>query len=438
MKKSLTTEILGVFSTNFSVVLLSFLTGIIMSRNLGPEGKGIYTSILVIPLMIRSLCEMGLRQSTMYYLGRGLFDEKRYIGSVFALYLLTTTLSVALTAYIYSLLNNSAYTLSTMSLAMLTLPINLLLSYSGGVFLGKDLIVKFNRQKWIPAVFGLLGVIVFVWVMKLGVWGALLSLVLSTLLVLFFNVKDIIKEYGWIGPVFDFRIISAILKLGSLYGISLFIIQMNYKVNIILLERLSTAEQIGFFSVGANIAQQLWQLPTALSVVILSKSATAQDQERLGDNVLKLLRLTLLAGVLLALLLFFVTPFLLPIIYGQAYIPSIRVVQMILPGMLIMIIFKILNSRMAGLGKPYYALFVFGPTLLLNIILDIFLIPKYHAVGTAMASNVCWGISTVIFIGVYASRTGTSLKAMFGYKKSDFLFLKQLKLTMSHIFRRMN
>lgn len=379
---------------------------------------------------------MGLRQSTMYYLGKGLFDEKRYISCVFGLYLLTTSLSVVLTAYIYSLLDNPAYTFSNITLVLLTLPINLLLTYSAGIFLGKDLIGKFNRQKWMTAVLGLFGIIIFVWVMKLGVWGALLSLVLSSFLVLLLNLKDIVTEYGWIKPRFDMRILSAILKLGSIYGISLFIIQMNYQVNIILLERLSTADQIGFFSVGANIAQLLWQLPMALGVVVLSKSATSQDQdqERLGENVLKLLRLTVLAGVLLAIILFFAIPFLLPLVYGQAFVPSIGVVQMILPGVLIMIIFKVLNSRLAGLGKPYYALYVFGPTLLLNIVLDILIIPKYHAVGAAMVSNVCWMLSTVFFSWIYASQMDISIKEMFLFKRSDFYFLKHVKLKMDTLF----
>ncbi|MDD5458684.1 MAG: polysaccharide biosynthesis C-terminal domain-containing protein [Phycisphaerae bacterium] len=429
MKKNLTAEILGVFSTNFSVIVLTLLTGIITSRVLGPEGRGVVTSIMVIPQMVRNLCEMGFRQSTMYYIGRGIFDEKRYIRSIFGLYLLTTSASIAITLGIYCLLNNPNYTVGNMTLALLTLPINLLLTYSGGVFLGKDLIVKYNRQRWVPAVLGMVGVVIFVWAMKLGVWGALLSLVLSNLGILFFNVRDIIKEYGWIWPVFDRRIMMAIIKLGSVYAVSLFIMQMNYRVNIILLERLSTAEQIGFFSLGAGIAELLWQLPTALSVVIISKTATTQvqDQGRLGENVLTLLRLTLLAGGVLAVVLFFAVPFLLPVIYGQAFSPSIKVVQTILPGVVIMVVFKVINSRLAGLGKPYYALYVFGPTLILNIVLDIFLIPKYHAVGAAMASNLCWTISTLVFVRVYASQMTVSLKEMFFLKKSDFNFMKRFR-----------
>ncbi len=427
-KKSLTSEIIGVFSTNFSVLLLSLITGVITSRILGPNGKGIYTAILVVPLMIRSLCDLGLRQATMFYLGKKAYDEKRYIGSVFGLYILTSTLSISITLALYSLLYNPAYTPANITLALLTLPINLLLSYTGGVFLGKDLIAKFNRQRWIPAVFGLLGVILFVWIFRWGVWGALLALVVSRLIVLFFNLGYVYKEYGWINPVFDFRIISSIVKLGIIYGISLFVIQLNYKVNIILLERLSSADQIGFFSVGSNIANLLWQLPAALSVVILSKSATtaSDDQQRLSGNVLKLLRLTLLAGIAAGAVLYFVIPFLLPFVYGKEFVPSVSVVQTILPGVIIMIVFKVLNSRLAGLGKPYYALFVFGPTLLLNIVLDIIFIPKYHAVGAAMVSNVCWLLSTCVFIVVFSRKTGFSLKEMFTVKKTDFNFLRTL------------
>ena len=61
---------LRVFSSNIFSLLLSFLSGIIIARCLGPENKGLYTSILVIPLLVQSLCEMGLRQATTFYLGK--------------------------------------------------------------------------------------------------------------------------------------------------------------------------------------------------------------------------------------------------------------------------------------------------------------------------------------------------------------------------------
>jgi O-antigen/teichoic acid export membrane protein len=428
-KRSFTSETLGVLGTNFSVLILSILGSIAVSRTLGPEAKGVFTSILVVPLTIKGFCELGLRQSTMYYLGKEIFDEIKYIRSVFGLYLITTSVSLALTAYIYFLLDNPAYTISNISLALLTLPINLLLTYSGGVFLGKDLITKFNRQKWIPAVFNLLGIIIFVWLMKLGIWGALLTTVLSSAIILIFNMHYIITKYGRFKPLFDFKIIGSILKLGAIYGLSLFIIQLNYRINILLLERFSSAAEIGYFSVGTAIAELLWQMPAALGIIIISKSATTSRQDKLEENTLQLLRLALLAGIGLAIAIYITTPYLLPLFYGHAYIPSIHVVQAILPGVLIMIVFKILNSRLAGLGKPYYALYAFAPTLVLNSILGYFFIPQYHAVGAAMISNICWTISVVILVFLYSSKMNVPLRKIFAYQITDFNFVSRLRKT---------
>ena len=84
------------------------MASIVTSRALGPEAKGVYASILIVPLTIKSFFEMGVRQSTMYYMGRGAYDEKLYISSVFGLYLITTFASVCFTLFVFYVLGNNA------------------------------------------------------------------------------------------------------------------------------------------------------------------------------------------------------------------------------------------------------------------------------------------------------------------------------------------
>ena len=119
------------------------------------------------------------------------------------------------------------------------------------------------------------------------------------------------------------------------------------------------------------------------------------------------------------------TPPLLPLIFGKSFIPSIRVVQTILPGIVIFMIFRIIESYFAGLGKPMLSVMTLIPSLLLNIILNLLWIPRYGIIGSAMATNFSYAFATIIFLFVFQKYSRLSFKELLILKPSDLQRLKK-------------
>jgi O-antigen/teichoic acid export membrane protein len=87
---------------------------------------------------------------------------------------------------------------------------------------------------------------------------------------------------------------------------------------------------------------------------------------------------------------------------------------------------------LAGKGKPWIALKAMIPALIINIILNIILIPEKGANGAAIASTISYSIAAILFTFFYSKTSKVSIKQIFTYKKNYF------KLFMSVFNKLMN
>ncbi|MFD2433778.1 hypothetical protein ACFSO9_09660 [Mesonia maritima] len=145
----------------------------------------------------------------------------------------------------------------------------------------------FNKINWIPSLISLLAIALFVMSLGLGVSGALIAQIGGVLfmfvILLFKNrfLKSFSLRYDWI-------IIKKMLSLGLIYAFALFIINLNYKIDIVLLDQLSTAFEMGIYSKGSGITQYLWQIPMLFSTIVFARSAVSKQDSEFSHKVAQL------------------------------------------------------------------------------------------------------------------------------------------------------
>lgn len=103
------------------------------------------------------------------------------------------------------------------------------------------------------------------------------------------------------------------------------------------------------------------------------------------------------------------------------------IIQYILPGILFISTYRILSSRLSGIGKPQISIYVFFPALIINVLLNLWWIPAYGALGAVMASNVSYTIGTIAYIFIYSKIVGMPVHRIFAFQKSDFAFIKEMR-----------
>jgi len=88
------------------------------------------------------------------------------------------------------------------------------------------------------------------------------------------------------------------------------------------------------------------------------------------------------------------------------------------------VVFKVLHSNLAGRGYPLAAIWVYLGALVVNILLNLILIPLYGTFGSAVASSVSFIAGAVVYAWVYARMSDINLVRMFYQPVSDWHTLK--------------
>jgi Na+-driven multidrug efflux pump len=114
--------------------------------------------------------------------------------------------------------------------------------------------------------------------------------------------------------------------------------------------------------------------------------------------------------------------------FGQAYTP----LMLLMPGIFTLSLAKVFTADFFSRGKPQYAMWVSITSLVLNVALNIVLIPRTWSVGSlsiggmngaAIASSISYTFSFLMFLYFYIRESGERSRDIFIPKKSDFLMI---------------
>jgi O-antigen/teichoic acid export membrane protein len=405
--------------SKFIVIIFGLTTSIIIARILGPEKNGHIAILLVYPSLFMTFGSLGISQSLTYFVGKNIYNEEKIKIAITQIWIFSSTISIISCIILIYAFNNSTNSLILITLALIPIPFTLFNTYNMGLYLGKNQINKYNQINWIPSIIIFILTIVFIYFLKLDIEGAMLASLGGPILM---SIILILKNdfLNYISFKIEWEIIKSLLKLGLIYALSLLVINLNYKIDIILIDKLSNSYQLGIYSKGAALTQYLWQIPMLLSTLVFSKSATSKKDKDFSLKVTQLLRISILIITIICIILLFFSKDIILTLFGQQYKESVSVLNYLLPGVLLLTIFKVMNMDLAGKGKPWIALKAMIPALILNIILNLFLIPKFGANGAAISSTFSYTFAAILFVYFYSSFTKISFKEIFSYSKKDF------------------
>ncbi len=427
---SFISDVVRVGTSNVLMIGLGLGTSIITARFIGPEGNGMIAALLVYPSLFMSIGSLGIRQSTTYFLGKGIYSELHIKQAITQIWMLTTIFSLIVSFVLMRYFSETGGNLLLVTLALLPIPFSLFNTYNSGIFLGKNDIKSFNKINWIPSLIAFLGTLIFVVWIRFDVAGALIAGIGGPLFIavilLFRNkfIQDFSLNYNW-------KIIKSMLSQGIVYAISLLVINLNYKADIIILDKLSTPFEMGIYSKGSAITQYLWQIPMLFSTIVFARSAVSKDNRLFSYKVIQLLRVSFFFILIASSILILFSRFIIIGMYGEDFRGSISVLNYLVPGVVVLTIFKVMNVDLAGKGKPWVSMKAMIPALVINIILNFLWIPQDGSNGAALASTISYTLAGVLFLFFYSKEAEIPVKEILTYKKTDFdpliNILKKLK-----------
>lgn len=397
-------DVVAVFGTKIVVLVLSLAGIVVLSRSLGAEGQGILATLLVVPLLMMNFFDGGMRQSATYYLGKKLASDEDVLGAVLLYAVMAGVVGFCVAYAILHFQGSSIENGAIYFVVAAILPAGITVSAVRGFLLGKQQIKRFNAALWFEKAL-YVAMLCLLWLTgHLTVFTAAIvsatSAGFNALQALWFLLKSVNTR-----PNFSFMMVFRMLKIGAVYALAMFLIMANYKLDIVLMGMLSTDAETGKYAIAARIGEMLWELPAAVGMMIFARSANSPtgstDWEATACRAIRLSLWVTIAG---AVAFGAVAPFMVPLLFGADFKGADTMLLWLLPGMVMMVVFKLANTDLGGKGKPYIALAIMSIAVPVNIGLNYLLIPDMGGVGAALASTASYTLSALIMIMIYSRR----------------------------------
>jgi O-antigen/teichoic acid export membrane protein len=403
---------------------MQFVSSLIIARLLGPDGRGMISALTVPSQLAVSVSEMGVRQSTAFHLGRGIIPLGRLQPTLLAMVPIASAAAIILSLIYFEFAGVAEGDWTLRVLAVVTIPLSLSASYASGVFLGQQRIAEFRKTSWRPGLISLILVILLGWAAGWGVYGVMLATaggaLAASAYALFLLGKEQPLRLG-----FDRAVAVQLQRKGISYAASLVVLMLNYRIMILLLTRLGTLTDVGLYAQAIAIAELIWEVPTMLGSLVLSRGVNAKDETLFSRKVLLLARLAFVAALGLSIFVGFAAKYLFPILYGHRFEQSADICVLLLPGIVAFIVFKVLNIDLAGRGKPWAAMIIMVPVLVLNVALGWMMIVRYGAMGAAIASSACYLVATAGYIFLYKRVTGLTMRDILLPQPEDLMTIRR-------------
>ena len=393
--------------TKLAMIGLRLLRNVLLARILGPSERGLFALLSTLPDLISAATSGGLNSAVGYQAAKQrpmglLLSQVLVFGCLLAL--LLTLLVVALTREFGSELDITTQLGLLAWLLLLAVPLTVLKSglltlhnASGGV-------VAFNVLRLIESLAPLLLFLALFWMWK--------EAALEAALVSWLAGISLVVLAGWIWlkrsqPVtlqWDRASQNELLRYSARSHPDLLFQQVILRSDYLFIGALLGSTALGHYAMASAAAELLLIVPEAVTTPLMKRLL----QQEAGIEKVTPLALRLTATVMLGacLSMAVIGEWLIVTLFGAAFQPAYPALLALLPGLFGLCYASILRLDLLGKNRPGTISLMMGLGALLNLALNLLLIPTYGIVGAAAASSVAYLAVTVAMLVLYCRLSG--------------------------------
>lgn len=214
------------------------------------------------------------------------------------------------------------------------------------------------------------------------------------------------------------------IRYGWLPMLTVFMMTINYRIDTVMLDRYKdiTKAMIGIYALGVGLAEKIWILPDALKDILLSKLANGKDE----SEVAKICRISLLVTLICIAGIAIIGKPLIWLMYGEEFIDAYGVTLIIVMGGIGMVFYKMIYSYNVINGRRVINLVLLLISAILNVLMNVALIPLMGITGAAIASLMSYLCCGIMFIISFIRYTRISLFKILIIQREDIKLLKSL------------
>jgi O-antigen/teichoic acid export membrane protein len=209
----------------------------------------------------------------------------------------------------------------------------------------------------------------------------------------------------------DIGLARRMVGAGLRYHVGLVALYLLSRVDVLILHGLTPGAPVGLYTLAVSVGEITQIATTALAQAVLSDQAEASLDKATGLTSRSVRASMIMAGCATGALCL-VAPWLVPALYGTDFGGSVPAIFALAPGLLALGVTRSLSPYLLRLDRPWLMSGIALLALLVNVVLNLLLIPRWGVVGCACASSAGWLVFAGCQLAWFTRTTGTPTAAL--------------------------
>jgi O-antigen/teichoic acid export membrane protein len=392
---------------NTTVLLLAQIIGYLLAlfytiytaRFLGVEGFGVLSFALAFAGIFSILTDLGLSALTVREVARDLSLASKFVGNTAVLKI---GLSIVTMLILVFLVNITGYPQQN-AMVIYFITLSFIMNSFGGIF--TSVFQAFEKMEYQSVgqiinnlmMFG--GILLAIY-LNFDVVGFAMIYFIASLISLIYSI--IVSCWKFVIPKIEIDTVfwKKILKQSLPIAVAGIFSLIAFRIDMVMLEIMKGSVAVGWYSASYRLMEALIFIPSMYTIAIypllskyhISSRASLESSFRKSFKYLIIIALPIAAATTLL-----ATDIIL-LVYKTSYMESIIALQILIWALPLIFISYVQGSTIVSINKQHETVKVTFITMILNIMLNLFLIPKIGYVGAAITTVIT---ELVLFLFYY-------------------------------------
>ena len=397
-----------------------FATGVLVSRALGPQGKGSFAMLCLAVALAPLVLSMGLGQAAIYFVRRCVFSARECAGNLLAVTLLITLVVLAplplLTLPSADSWLKNVVALRHPWLLIVCIPPALARLYAGHLAAAIDDIRWYSLSFFLEAGFRLLCAVA---ILAMGADHDIgFAVFFGSSLAAMITWRELFRRVDGIRPQLQWPLLRSLTAYGTRTQGAAILGYMNLKVDQLVVAIFLNLQSVGVYSVALSISELAIYATRATSMVLFVR-ASGMSAVFASHATSRVARLSNTLAVFIAASIWTAAPTVVPYLFGDAFLVAVWPLRVLLFGTCALNLSQLLSSDLSARGNPSAGLRANVVGLFFMLAMDIALVPRFGLLAAAFASSLSYVVALIVLLVEYTRSTGVTTRTLICATQAD-------------------
>lgn len=413
--------ILKTLITNFGLTFLGLVNSVLLSRWLGPGGRGEVAAAMLWPTLLIYLSSMGLIMATMYFAALpesrpdSLFANATLLGIMQGI--VASAIGFAILPWV--LRSQTSEVISAGRLFLLVIPISLITQYGVSILQGQMRISAFNWLRMILPTGYLVGTVILLIAGRLSLFSIIFLHLLLNSIVLIGTLIVLSRGGVKLSLKPDTDLAKKMLKYGGKVHVGNISGTVNLSLDQVLMAAWLPPASLGLYVAAvssAGLSQVFSQAVQMVSTPSITQRETLSERASVLQGIF---RSYWLLSLLITLAIGALLPVAIPLVFGGSFKAAIWPAEVLLAGAFFLGAQVVLAGGAQALGNPWLGSKANVGALIVTLVLLYLLLPRLGIMGAAIATAAAYLTQLMIVVYGLKNTHGIPMTGLFRVTSTD-------------------